>query len=108
MSDENNWNGEERRTNGNGRSTFERHAQTVLAIAVAAGIAWLGSTNIELGKEQSKTATQIGQMREDVRELRSELARVSAERYTAAEARREMQRFEDRIDRLEQRDRARR
>ena len=103
MNNNSDWDGVDRRViiNGGGRSTFERHAQTVLGVVVTGGILWLGSSIIELGKEQSRATIQIVQMREDVRTLQGDLQRMSAERYTAGEARRELQRLEDRLERLE-------
>lgn len=90
---------------GNGKSTFERHAQTVLGVVVAGGIMWLGNSNVDLGRELAKTTTlvaQIPQMREEMRAMQDQILRMTADR-SSSDVRRDVQRLEDKLDRLENR-----
>lgn len=82
------------------KSGFERHAQTVLGVVIAAGIIWLGSSNVDLSKELAKTTTQVAQLREDMRAMQEQFSRASADRVSVSELRREVQRLDDRISEL--------
>lgn len=89
----------------NGKSTFERHAQTVLGAVVAAGIVWLGNSNVDLGRELAKTTTlvaQIPQMREEMRAMQEQILRMTADR-SSGDVRDMLRRVEDRMDKIENR-----
>jgi hypothetical protein len=81
------------------KSTFERHAQTVLGVVVASGIVWLVNASVDQGKELAKTTTQVAQARDEIRALQDQFLRANAERVTTADLQREVRRLEDRIDR---------
>lgn len=86
---------------GEKKSALERHAQTVLGVLVAGGIAWLAQSNVDLGKELVKTTTQVMQLREDMRAMQDQIIRANTERVTSVELQREVRRLEDRIMALE-------
>lgn len=101
MSDGNNWDGDERRSGPRATSALERHAQTALSVLVTAGVIWVGSSVIDLGKEQIKTGAVTGikleQLQRDVTALQAQLLQQSLDRVTISDVRR----LEERIDRLE-------
>lgn len=85
------------------KSGFERHAQTVLGVVVAAGIIWLGNSNVDLGKELAKATVSISQLREDMRSMQDQIVRANADRVTTNDFNREVQRLNERMARIEAR-----
>lgn len=96
------------RRRSNGGTALERHIQTAVGVVATAAIIWMGSSLIDLNKEMVRTATQLSQVREDMKQLQDQYVRGTADRYTGAEARRDLgvigmavQKLEDRMDRYD-------
>lgn len=102
MSNDDGWDGEERRQRPVS-SALERHMQTGFAVIITGITAWVGLSLVDLGKEQVKTSTQLQQVRDDMRQLQTQYLQATQDRYTASEARRDQQEVKDRLDRLEHR-----
>lgn len=93
------WDGEDRRRG----SIFERHAQTGLSVIVTMLVAWMGSSLIDLGKEQAKANVQLTQVVKDVSSLQVQTQMSNNDRYTATDARRDLATIRDQLAKLEER-----
>ncbi len=94
-----NWDGEERRRG----SLFERHAQTVLSGIATLLVVWVGSSVIDLGKEQAKANVQLTQVVKDVGSLQTQMQIAGSDKYTATDARRDLVAIRDQLAKLEER-----
>jgi septal ring factor EnvC (AmiA/AmiB activator) len=96
------WDGDERRTNGNvGRTTLERHLQTILSSIITIGIVWVASSMLDISKEQIRTTEQLAQMKGLYGALQQQISQIASERYTSNEARKDLAAIEARLQRLE-------
>lgn len=103
----NGWDGQDRRRSAR-EGGLERHLTTAFALIMTSITIWVGISMVDLGKEAVKSSTQLMQVREDMRQLQTQYTQSTQERYTASEARRDLsnialqlQRLEDRMDRME-------
>lgn len=88
--------------NGTSKSVIERHLQTILSSIITVGIIWLASSMLDVQKEQIRTTEQVSQMRFLYTSLQEQFTRLTAERYTAAEAAKDRAATEARLKRLEE------
>jgi uncharacterized protein YlxW (UPF0749 family) len=95
------WDGEERRHNGEHRSAIERHFQTILSSIITLGIVWLAASTLDISKEQIRTTEQLAQMKSLYLSLQQQITQSASERYTSNEARKDLAAIESRLQRLE-------
>lgn len=99
--DSKDWDGEDRRTRGVPLGSMERHAQTIVAGLILAGVLWVGGMLVDLRDRTSRAEEKALAQTTLITSLATQVQIGLSDRYTTTEARREFAEMYRRISQLE-------
>ncbi len=85
------------------RSVFERHFQTGVQVVMVALLLWAGRELVSLGQSSAVLEERLAAQGAMLAEMRQEMASMSDVYYRRADARRDLDIIENRIDQLKDR-----